>query len=51
MAVATSSPSDLWLNFVGAMRDLRHEWLRTLIFLGTASILGFFVLYPLMYSF
>jgi iron(III) transport system permease protein len=47
MAVATSTPSSLWLNLRGAVRGWRNEALRSLIFLGTAVILGFFVLYPL----
>ena len=47
MAVATSSRGSLWLGLVGAVRGWRHEALRSLIFLATAIILGFFVLYPL----
>ena len=47
MAVATSSSSNLWVVLAGMVRGWRHESMRSLIFLGTAVILGFFVLYPL----
>ena len=48
MAVATSSSArGFWLNVAGTIRGWQSEWLRSLIFLGTSLILGFFVLYPL----
>jgi ABC-type spermidine/putrescine transport system permease subunit I len=47
MAVDSALASNIWANLRGVIRGWRHEAVRTSIFIVTALILAFFILYPL----